>query len=89
MLRHRQARKGQLPCTNSHKGWTDESDPVTFERVNGVRVPHVLKDRQPGDVAACWADPSLALKRLGWKTRRTLEDMCRDAWTWQRASAAG
>jgi asparagine synthase (glutamine-hydrolysing) len=28
-LRHRQARKGQLPCTNSHKGWTDESDPVT------------------------------------------------------------
>jgi UDP-glucose 4-epimerase len=60
-----------------------------FERVNGVRVPHVLKDRRPGDVAACWADPSLALSRLGWKTRRTLKDICRDAWTWQRASAAG
>ena len=27
-LRHRRARKGQLPCTNSHKGWTGESDPV-------------------------------------------------------------
>ncbi|MGA1266260.1 MAG: GDP-mannose 4,6-dehydratase, partial [Phycisphaerales bacterium] len=60
-----------------------------FERVNGVRVPHVLKQRRPGDVAACWADPSLAMKRLGWKTQRTLDDMCRDAWRWQQASVAG
>jgi transposase InsO family protein len=27
-LRHRRARKRQPPFTNSHKGWTDESDPV-------------------------------------------------------------
>lgn len=58
-----------------------------FERVNGVRVPYALRERRPGDVAACWADPALALKQLGWQTRRTLDDMCRDAWTWQRAAA--
>jgi hypothetical protein len=28
-LQHRRARKGHLPCTNSHEGWTDESDPVS------------------------------------------------------------
>ena len=61
----------------------------TFERVNGVKVPFVMKDRRPGDVTSCFADPSLASRRLGWKTRRTLEDMCRDAWRWQRSPAAG
>ena len=59
-----------------------------FERVNGVKVPHVMKDRRPGDVTSCFADPSLALQRLGWRTQHTVEDMCRDAWRWQNASAA-
>jgi UDP-glucose 4-epimerase len=60
-----------------------------FERVNGVRIPYALRERQPGDVAACSADPALALAQLGWRTQRTLDDMCRDAWAWQRASAHG
>jgi len=59
-----------------------------FERVNTVRVPYTLKDRRPGDIAACWADPALALQRLGWKTERTLDDMCRDAWKWQCAAVS-
>jgi len=56
--------------------------------VNAVRVPYTLKDRRPGDIAACWADPALALQRLGWKTERTLDDMCRDAWKWQCAAVS-
>lgn len=59
----------------------------TFERVNGVRVPYALRDRRPGDIAAAWADPTLARTRLGWQTARSLDDMCRDAWKWQRASS--
>ena len=59
----------------------------TFERVNGVRIPLAIKARRPGDVPACYADPSIAFERLGWKTQRTLDDMCRDAWTWQQFSA--
>ena len=59
----------------------------TFERVNGVRVPYALRDRRPGDIAAAWADPTLARTRLGWQTERSLDDMCRDAWKWQRASS--
>jgi len=60
----------------------------TFERVNSVRVPYVIRDRRPGDVQAAFADPSLALTRLGWRTQRTLDDMCRDAWQWQQSAAA-
>jgi UDP-glucose 4-epimerase len=59
-----------------------------FEKVNGVKVPFVIKDRRPGDVTSCFADPAVALSRLGWKTQRTLEDMCRDAWRWQQSPAA-
>ena len=59
-----------------------------FERVNGVRVPFVMKDRRAGDVASCFADPSLALQRLGWKTERSVDDMCRDAWRWQQFAVA-
>lgn len=60
----------------------------TFERVNGVRVPHVIRPRRDGDVAISFADPSLAAQRLGWRTQRTVEDMCRDAWRWQNSPAA-
>ena len=59
-----------------------------FEKVNGVKVPFTIRDRRPGDVTSCYADPSVALHRLGWKTQRSLEDMCRDAWRWQQSPAA-
>ena len=58
-----------------------------FERANGLKVPFVIKDRRPGDVASCHADPTLALHRLGWKTRLSLDDMCRDAWRWQQGAS--
>jgi UDP-glucose 4-epimerase len=59
-----------------------------FERVNGVRIPFVMKDRRAGDVASCFADPSLARTRLGWKTEHSIDDMCRDAWRWQQFAVA-
>ncbi|MFM7808734.1 MAG: UDP-glucose 4-epimerase GalE [Planctomycetota bacterium] len=59
-----------------------------FERVNGVHIPRETKPRRTGDVAACFADATLAATRLGWKTERTIDDMCRDAWRWQRSGGA-
>ena len=61
----------------------------TFARVNGVAVPYVFAPRRPGDVAACYADASKAKRVLGWEAVRTLEDMCRDAWNWQRQNPNG
>ena len=56
----------------------------TFERVNGVRVPYVIAPRRPGDLASVYSDPSKARELLGWETEKSLEDMCRDAWNYQK-----
>ena len=55
----------------------------TFERVNDVKVPYEIVDRRPGDIAVCYAGTEKAENVLGWKSTKTLEDMCRDSWRWQ------
>ena len=52
----------------------------TFERVNNIKVNYKIVGRRPGDVAACYADPSYAKKALGWEAKLTLDDMCKDAY---------
>jgi UDP-glucose 4-epimerase len=61
----------------------------TFEAATGQRVPYQLVPRRPGDVAQCYADPSLAQQRLGWRAKRSLEEMCADAWRWQSLNPQG
>ena len=56
----------------------------TFEKVNGVKVNYRIADRRPGDLAKMYADPSKALRELGWKTEKTVEDMCRDSWNFMK-----
>lgn len=56
----------------------------TFEDVNEVTLPHQYVPRRPGDIAICFADTVKAKKLLGWSARKSLEDMCRDAWRWQQ-----
>ena len=61
----------------------------TFERVNGVSVNHVYGARRAGDLPECYANADKALNVLGWKTEKTLEDMCRDSWNWQKNNPEG
>lgn len=61
----------------------------TFERVNGVKVNHVYGARRAGDLAECYANADKALNVLGWKTEKTLDDMCRDSWNWQKQNPNG
>ena len=56
----------------------------TFEKVNEVKVNHRIAERRAGDVAALYADASLAEKELGWTTTLGLEDMVRSAWAWEK-----
>jgi UDP-glucose 4-epimerase len=60
-----------------------------FEAASGRPVPHQLAPRRPGDVAQCYADPSLAQRVLGWRAKRSLEEMCADAWRWQSRNPNG
>jgi UDP-glucose 4-epimerase len=59
-----------------------------FERASGRAVPFVVADRRPGDIAACYADPALAERELGWKAEREVNRMCTDTWRWQSGGAA-
>ena len=54
-----------------------------FEKTNGIEVPFEIVGRRPGDIAECYADASKAERELGWKARRDLLDMCRDAWRFE------
>ena len=56
----------------------------TFEKVNGVKVNYKIGERRPGDIPACYADPSKAEKELGWKAEKGIEDMCRDGWNFAK-----
>lgn len=56
-----------------------------FEAASGNKVPYQVTPRRPGDIATSLADPSLAADRLGWRAGRGLDEMCQDAWRWQRA----
>ena len=54
-----------------------------FEQASQRAVPYRIEPRRQGDVASCYANPQLALNKLGWRATRSLQDMCDSAWTWQ------
>jgi UDP-glucose 4-epimerase len=58
-----------------------------FEQASGRPVPYQVVPRRPGDVAACWADPTLAQQLLGWRAQHGVQRMCEDAWRWQNGAA--
>jgi len=60
-----------------------------FEQASGRRIPYQIVARRPGDIAQCWADPTLAFTLLRWKARRDLAEMCRDSWRWQQNNPQG
>ena len=61
----------------------------TFQEVNNVPVPYAITPRRPGDIATCYADPAKSAEKLGWKAEKTLADMCRDSWNWQKNNPNG
>ena len=57
-----------------------------FSEASGRTINYRIVDRRPGDVAACYADPTLAFKVMGWRANRGIDSMCADAWRWQKAN---
>ena len=62
---------------------------AAFEKASGKKIAYQVMDRRPGDIAACYADPTLAEQELGWKATRGLEQMCVDGWRWQSKNPNG
>lgn len=55
-----------------------------FERANNVKIPYKIAPRRPGDIATCYSDPTKAKVELGFEAKKTLEDMCKDSWNFQK-----
>ena len=54
-----------------------------FEIASGRPIPFDITPRRPGDIAACWADTTLAEQTLGWTAKLGINQMCEDAWRWE------
>lgn len=55
-----------------------------FQKANNIKVPYKITERRSGDIATCFANPKKAEEELGFKATKTLEDMCRDTWNFQK-----
>ena len=60
-----------------------------FEKSNGIAVPYEIGARRDGDLPEFWANADKAKTILGWEDKRSLEDMCRDSWSWQKKNPNG
>ena len=60
-----------------------------MEKAVGKSIPYKIVERRAGDTEECYADPSLAEKELNWKATRDIDQMCRDAWRWQKNNPEG
>ncbi len=71
------------------RGYTVMEMIRAFEKASGKKIPYRIAKRRPGDIAKCYADPAVARRLLKWKAKRTLADMCADAWRWQSSNPQG
>lgn len=60
-----------------------------FEEATGAKVPYVIKERRPGDIAACYSDVSKAKAELSWEAQYGIKEMCEDSWRWQSNNPNG
>lgn len=81
---------GLLTCNlGTGQGYSVLEMVRAFEAASGRPVPYRIVGRRPGDIAACYADPTQARELLGWQAERGLEQMVKDAWRWQRQNPEG
>lgn len=56
-----------------------------FEKVTGQKLNYEIGPRRAGDVVSIYANNDLASERLGWKPKRSVEDIMKTAWEWEKA----
>jgi UDP-glucose 4-epimerase len=84
------ANAGLFVCNlGTGKGYSVLQMVHAFEQASGKKVAYQISPRRPGDVAACYADPTLAANELGWTAQHGLAQMCEDSWRWQSQNPDG
>lgn len=60
-----------------------------FEKACGKKIPYQIEERRAGDIDKCFADPSYAKKVIEWQAQNGIDEMCQDAWRWQKMNPNG
>ncbi|HHV12483.1 MAG TPA: UDP-glucose 4-epimerase GalE [Clostridiales bacterium] len=71
------------------KGYSVLEMVKSFEEACGKEIKYEIQPRRPGDIGTCYADPGKAKEELHWEAVRGLEQMCEDAWRWQKNNPEG
>ncbi len=71
------------------RGYSVLETVAAYEKACEHAVPYSIKPRRGGDIAACYADPTLAAQELGWRATHDMADMCRDSWNFQKNNPDG
>jgi len=66
----------------SGKGTTVLELITAFEKANGITLNKKIGGRREGDAPIVTAVADKALKLLGWKVKRSIEECCKDSWKW-------
>jgi UDP-glucose 4-epimerase len=89
-IRYLEEKAGSITANlGTGRGYSVLETVKAFERASGKKVPLEIVARRPGDVAACYADASLAAAELDWKAELGMDRMCTDAWRWQSGNPDG
>jgi UDP-glucose 4-epimerase len=83
--------EGQVLTVNlgTGQGYSVLDMVAAFAKASNVDVPYEIVARRPGDIAACYADPSYAREVLGWEAEFGIDEMCADTWRWQSGNPNG
>ncbi len=89
-IEYLQKNKGLL-ITNigTGKGYSVLEVVKAYEKASGKNIPYKIAPRRAGDIAKCFADPTLAKQLLNWKAEKDIEQMCKDSWNWQSKNPNG
>ncbi len=71
------------------KGYSVLEMIAAFKKVSGKEIPYKVVGRRPGDIAACYADPSKIKNELGWSAKYGINEMVADSWRWQKNNPEG
>lgn len=60
-----------------------------FENACGHEIPYEILERRPGDLPEYYANAKKAADVLGWRTEKSIDDICADTWRWQSQNPDG
>ena len=78
---------GHLVNLGTGTGYSVLEMVAAYSKAIGRDLPHKITDRRPGDVPIYCAETSKAAELLGFRTEKTLDEICASSWRWTMRNA--